>query len=75
MPFFCRIGSATLVVLGVCTLVFLPIHLVPGDPGEAMLVAPHLVLALGLAILLVVLSVNLVGDAMRDRLDVRLARS
>jgi peptide/nickel transport system permease protein len=39
-----------------------------------MLVAPHLVLAPGLAILLVVLSVNLMGDALRDRLDVRLAR-
>lgn len=32
-----RIGSALLVVLGVCTLVFLLIHLVPGDPVEAML--------------------------------------
>jgi len=39
-----------------------------------MLVAPHLVLAPGLAILLVVLSVNLVGDALRDRLDVRIVR-
>jgi ABC-type dipeptide/oligopeptide/nickel transport system permease component len=37
MPFFARIGSALLVVLGVCTLVFLLIHLVPGDPVEAML--------------------------------------
>ncbi len=32
-----RIGSAALVVLGVCTLVFMLIHLVPGDPVEAML--------------------------------------
>ena len=38
-----------------------------------MLVAPHLVMAPGLAILLVVLSVNLVGDRLRDRLDVRLS--
>ena len=37
-----------------------------------MLVAPHLVLAPGLAIVLVVLSVNLLGDTLRDRLDVRL---
>jgi len=37
-----------------------------------MLVAPHLVLAPGLAILLVVLSINLIGDTLRDRLDVRL---
>ncbi|AGA90824.1 ABC-type dipeptide/oligopeptide/nickel transport system, permease component [Thioflavicoccus mobilis 8321] len=36
-----------------------------------MLVAPHLVLAPGLAILLVVLAVNLLGDALRDHLDVR----
>lgn len=36
-----------------------------------MLVAPHLVLVPGIAILLVVLSVNLVGDGLRDRLDVR----
>lgn len=32
-----RLGSALLVVLGVCTLVFLLIHLVPGDPVEVML--------------------------------------
>ena len=32
-----RVGAALVVVLGVCTLVFLLIHLVPGDPVEAML--------------------------------------
>ncbi len=32
-----RTGAALFVVLGVCTLVFLLIHLVPGDPVEAML--------------------------------------
>lgn len=32
-----RIGSALVVIFGVCTLVFLLIHLVPGDPVEAML--------------------------------------
>ena len=37
-----------------------------------MLVAPHLVLAPGGAILLVVMSVNLLGDGLRDRLDVRI---
>jgi peptide/nickel transport system permease protein len=38
MPsYLSRIGSAFLVVLGVCTMVFLLIHLVPGDPVEAML--------------------------------------
>jgi peptide/nickel transport system permease protein len=36
-----------------------------------MLVAPHLVLAPGLALSAVVLSVNLAGDWLRDRLDVR----
>jgi len=37
-----------------------------------MLVAPHLVLAPGFAIFLVVLSVNLLGDRLRDKMDVRL---
>ena len=37
-----------------------------------MLVAPHVVLAPGFAIVLVVLSVNLLGDGLRDRLDVRI---
>ncbi len=37
-----------------------------------MLVAPHMVLAPGTAIFLVVLSVNLLGDRLRDKLDVRL---
>ncbi|MCF7984609.1 MAG: ABC transporter permease [Thiohalocapsa sp.] len=32
-----RIGAAAVVVLGVCTLVFALIHLIPGDPVEAML--------------------------------------
>jgi peptide/nickel transport system permease protein len=32
-----RLGAALLVMLGACTLVFLLIHLVPGDPVEAML--------------------------------------
>ncbi len=36
-----------------------------------MLVAPHLVLAPAIAIGLVVLAVNLLGDRLRDRLDVR----
>jgi ABC-type dipeptide/oligopeptide/nickel transport system permease component len=36
-PILSRIGSALVVVFGVSTLVFLLIHLVPGDPVEAML--------------------------------------
>lgn len=35
--FLGRLGAALIVVLGVCTLVFLLLHLVPGDPVEAML--------------------------------------
>ncbi len=41
------------------------------DGTRYMLVAPHLVTAPGLSILLVVLAVNLLGDRLRDRLDVR----
>jgi peptide/nickel transport system permease protein len=32
-----RLGAALLVMLGACSLVFLLIHLIPGDPVEAML--------------------------------------
>jgi peptide/nickel transport system permease protein len=38
---------------------------------DVMLVAPHLVLAPGIALLCVVLAANLAGDQLRDRLDVR----
>lgn len=41
------------------------------DGTRYMLMAPHLVLAPGLALMLVVLSVNLLGDRLRDWLDVR----
>lgn len=41
------------------------------DGVRYLLVAPHLVLAPGVALFLVVLSVNLLGDRLRDRLDVR----
>jgi peptide/nickel transport system permease protein len=43
------------------------------DGTRYMLVAPHMVLAPGAAICAVVLSVNLLGDRVRDRLDKRLA--
>ncbi|MEZ5540587.1 MAG: ABC transporter permease [Pseudomonadota bacterium] len=42
------------------------------DGTRYLLVAPHLVLAPGLALLAVVLAVNLLGDRLRDRLDIRL---
>jgi len=41
------------------------------DGTRYLLVAPHMVLVPGVAIFLVVLAVNLLGDQLRDRLDVR----
>jgi len=41
------------------------------DGTAYMLVAPHMVISPGIAIILVVLSVNLLGDRLRDKLDVR----
>jgi peptide/nickel transport system permease protein len=41
------------------------------DGTRYLLVAPHLVLAPGIALALVVLAVNLLGDQLRDRVDVR----
>ncbi len=41
------------------------------DGARYMLVAPHMVLAPGVALMLVVLAVNLLGDQLRDYLDVR----
>ncbi|OQW94357.1 MAG: ABC transporter permease [Beggiatoa sp. IS2] len=41
------------------------------DGTTYMLVAPHLVLAPGLALMLIVLSVNMLGDRLRDQLDVK----
>ena len=43
------------------------------DGTRYMLVAPHMVLAPGVAIFAVVLSVNLLGDRLRDKLDRRMA--
>jgi len=43
------------------------------DGTRYMLVAPHMVLAPGIAIFTVVLAVNLLGDRLRDILDKRLA--
>ena len=44
------------------------------DGARYLLVAPHMVLAPGVAIMLVVLAVNLLGDRLRDWLDVRAER-
>jgi len=42
------------------------------DGTSYMLVAPHMVLMPGLTIMFVVLAINLLGDRIRDRLDVRI---
>jgi len=44
------------------------------DGARYLLVAPHMVVVPGLALALVVLAVNLLGDRLRDRLDVRRVR-
>ena len=68
------------VVIAESTLSFLGIGVQPPQPSwgsmirdgmRYMLVAPHMVLAPGAAIFLVVLSINLLGDRLRDRMDVR----
>jgi len=41
------------------------------DGARYLLVAPHMVLVPGVVLMLVVLSVNLLGDRLRDKLDVR----
>ena len=70
------------VVIAESTLSFLGIGVQPPQPSwgsmirdgmRYMLVAPHMVLAPGAAIFLVVLSINLLGDRLRDRMDVRSA--
>jgi peptide/nickel transport system permease protein len=42
------------------------------DGAGYMLIAPHMVLAPGVTIMLLVLSLNLLGDRLRDTLDIRL---
>jgi len=67
-------------VLAEASLSFLGLGIQPPSPtwgsmirdgARYMLVAPHYVLAPGTALLMVVLAVNLVGDGLRDRLDIR----
>ncbi len=70
------------VIIGEAGLSFLGLGIQPPDASwgsmirdgtRYMLVAPHIVLVPGVALMLVVLSVNLLGDRLRDRLDVRAA--
>lgn len=67
-------------VLAEASLSFLGLGIQPPSPtwgsmirdgSRYMLVAPHYVLVPGAALLLVVLAVNLLGDHLRDRLDIR----
>jgi len=67
------------VVIAEATLSFLGLGVQPPeaslgaiirDGTRYMLVAPHMVIAPGLAVFLIVLSVNLLGDRLRDRMDV-----
>ncbi len=44
------------------------------DGSRYLLVAPHMVMGPGLAMFLVVLAINRLGDGLRDRLDVRTSR-
>lgn len=45
------------------------------DGARYMLVTPHMVLAPGVSLMLVVLAVNFLGDRLRDRMDVRTRRT
>lgn len=68
------------VVIAEATLSFLGLGVQPPeaslgamirDGTRYMLVAPHMVVAPGLAVFLIVLSVNVIGDRLRDRMDVQ----
>lgn len=68
------------VVIAEATLSFLGLGVQPPaaslgamirDGTRYMLVAPHMVVAPGLAVFLIVLSVNVLGDRLRDRMDVQ----
>ena len=68
-------------IIAESTLSFLGIGVQPPDASwgsmirdgmRYMLIAPHVVLAPGVAIFLVVMSINMFGDRLRDRLDVRI---
>jgi peptide/nickel transport system permease protein len=45
------------------------------DGARYMLVTPHMVLAPGITVMLVVLALNFLGDRLRDRMDVRTKRA
>jgi len=72
------------IVIAEAGLSFLGLGIQPPTPSwgsmiregtRYMLVSPHMVLVPGLALMLVVLAVNMMGDRLRDRLDVRRERA
>ncbi|HVN15617.1 MAG TPA: ABC transporter permease [Anaerolineales bacterium] len=77
------LGIAT-AILDAAALSFLGLGAIPPTPEWGLMLgeernsvfnAPHLVFFPGVAIMLVVLAFNLIGDGLRDALDPRLARS
>jgi len=73
-----RLGTA---ILTVATLSFLGLGIRPpasewgtmlSDGPESLQIAPHLAIFPGVAIVVTVLAVNLLGDGLRDALDPRL---
>jgi len=73
-----RLGTA---ILTVATLSFLGLGIRPpasewgtmlSDGRESLQIAPHLAIFPGVAIVVTVLAVNLLGDGLRDALDPRL---
>lgn len=69
------------VIIAEAGLSFLGLGVQPPDPSwgsmiregvRYLLVAPHLVIIPGMLLFMVVFAVNILGDALRDRLDVRL---
>jgi peptide/nickel transport system permease protein len=86
MPHILALATVTLgrVVLALAGLGFLGFGLEPGTPEWGLMVSqgratfltlPHLVFFPGMAIAIVVLGFNLLGDGLRDYLDPRLRRS
>ncbi len=68
------------VIIGEAGLSFLGLGVQPPDASwgsmirdgaRYMLIAPHMVIIPGIALMIVVLAVNLLGDCLRDRLDIK----
>lgn len=75
--FTTRVGRAVLSIAG---LTYLGLGIRPPTPDWSVMIndarlnyrsAPHLIIVPGLCIFLLLLSINLLGDALRDRMDIR----